>query len=297
LLVAPRTRRARAAALAVALAAPAVLGTAAPAFASAGGSAVVSAVVSDGNVHVQSTKGLSRVTVVLCDGHTVVADSWAGEQLSGDIAVDGIVEAVFIHSGDNTTDDAQALLALLAGADEVQGDSTGAVALYDADACKPEVVVPPGGNQNNDDQNQNQNNNNDDQNQNQNNNDGGTAGPNGTSDPVSDPSVDPTLIIHSDPAPPTTTTGDPAPAANPPADTTVLGATLERPVLPTTGSPAADPAVTPAAAPAVESSLLAHTGSDHTQDLLLFGLGCLGAGVLALAAGRRRRPTSASSAG
>ena len=68
-----RSRSAGFAGLALALAVPLVAAYAAPAFA-AGDDAVVSAAITAGNVHVESTKGLSRVTVVLCDGTTVVAD-------------------------------------------------------------------------------------------------------------------------------------------------------------------------------------------------------------------------------
>lgn len=103
-----------------------------------GGSAVVGATVGETSVTVTSTKGLSRVTIVTCD-EVLVFDSWEGEQLNAIIPVEGTVEAVFIHSGDNTTSDAQDLLADLAGDDAVKGNSTGAVAYYNADACQPEV--------------------------------------------------------------------------------------------------------------------------------------------------------------
>jgi hypothetical protein len=128
-------------ALALALATPLAL-AASPVFA-AGDDAVVDADVTPGNVHVSSTKGLSRVTVVLCDGSTVVANSWGGST-SGDVAVDGIVRAVFIHSGNNTTDEAEALLEALAGPDALSGESTGAIAVDDADACDPDEIIDNG---------------------------------------------------------------------------------------------------------------------------------------------------------
>jgi len=111
-----------------------------------GGSAVVNAVVhANGDIDLTSTKGLSRVTVVLCTGVTVVFDNWNGEQLAATVHVDGAVRAVFIHSGDNTTAEAQALLALLAGADAVKGDSTGAIAFNSDEACQPTTTTtqPP----------------------------------------------------------------------------------------------------------------------------------------------------------
>ncbi len=114
-----RSRSARLAALA--LAAATSLAYAGPAFAG-GSDADVTAVVTATNVHVTSSKGLSRVTVVFCGGDTLVADSWGGEQKIGDIVVNGVVQAVFIHSGNNTTTEAQDLLAELAGADEVKGE-------------------------------------------------------------------------------------------------------------------------------------------------------------------------------
>jgi hypothetical protein len=54
---------------------PFTLAAATPAFA-AGDDAVVDATVTTGNVHVQSTKGLSRTTVVLCEVSLVVVRLW-----------------------------------------------------------------------------------------------------------------------------------------------------------------------------------------------------------------------------
>ncbi|HEY4409295.1 MAG TPA: hypothetical protein VGO87_05405, partial [Acidimicrobiia bacterium] len=273
-----------------ALAAPVLLATATPAFASGesttalltspvSGTATTftwSYVFNQGDGH-----GLSNIAIGFCSADiladVVSAGPSGGVFTSGDVpgghtgfgpgvkfgvtATTGTLTVTFGHSH-----------AISAGSLRVEshsgdGQTGDEITTAAGPSCQSdEVVTPPGGNQPT----------------------GGTAGPNGTPNTDSEP----TLIITSDPAP-TSTTEDPAPAANPPAgDTTVLGATLEKPALPATASPADDPAV----APAVQSTL-ANTGSDHTQGLLRFGLGFLGAGVLALAAGRRRRTTSVSSAG
>lgn len=101
-----------------------------------GGSAIVGAVVIEGGVTVTSTKDLSRVTVVLCDGTVLVNPDAPGNEYF--FEVDGTVRAVFVHSGNNTTAEAEALLELLGG--KVSGNSTGAIALNDEDACDE---VPP----------------------------------------------------------------------------------------------------------------------------------------------------------
>lgn len=110
-----------------------------------GGDAVVAATVVDGGVDISSTKGLSRVTVVLCDGTVLVFDSWDEDQLTAELRFEGVIEAVFIHSGNNTSADAEELLAELGGDDAVKGNSTGAIALHDEDACTPTTTTtePP----------------------------------------------------------------------------------------------------------------------------------------------------------
>jgi len=294
LLTFPRSRRARAA-LALTLAGPLGAAFAAPAFAvpasSAGDSAEVHAIVTDGNVHVTSTKGLSKVTVVLCGGGTVVADNWNRAE-SGDVPVDGVVEAVFIHSGDNTTTDAEALLALLTG-DVVHGDSTGVTAVYDEHACDEpggDVVDNGGGGDNGDGGGEVIDNGGDGDN-----GDGGGevidngGDDNGNDDDNGDGTdTDPVLVIHSDPAP--TTNSDPAPTSSTPdpaAETVVLGTTLERATV--------DPVVPAVAvlgdtvAPAAE---LPRTGSD-VQPLLALALSLI-AGGSALRAVSCRRTRSAS---
>jgi hypothetical protein len=135
-----RSRSARLAALALAAATPVVASYAAPAFAD-GNDADVTADVSATNVHVTSSKGLSRVTIVFCGGGTQVADKWGPQQKIGDIVVDGVVQAVFIHSGNNTTPQAQDLLTDLAGADEVNGESTGEIAFHEESVCDETTVI------------------------------------------------------------------------------------------------------------------------------------------------------------
>ena len=135
-----RSRSIRFAALALVATTPLVASYAAPAFADGGDAEVsITLPMEPGVVEVHSTKGLSRTTVVLCDGSLVVIPSWAGDPTDGEVEVSGPVRAVFIHSGNNTTNAAETLLESLApGA--VNGNSTGAVA-YDK-ACTTEN---PGG--------------------------------------------------------------------------------------------------------------------------------------------------------
>jgi LPXTG-motif cell wall-anchored protein len=91
------------------------------------------------------------------------------------------------------------------------------------------------------------------------------------------------LLIATDPAP-TTTVVAPASDVNPAPTTTgsptaVLGVDMDQPA----------PAV-------VHSGLLAHTGTDHTMSLSWLALSLLAAGLVLIAA-FRRRIRSASSAG
>ena len=105
-----------------------------------GGSAVVGATVNgNGTVTVTSTKDLSRITAVLCvDGEiVVVVPSEDAPGKTWTFEVDGSVIAVFVHSGNNTTAAAEALLKALGG--KVSGNSTGAIAFHDANAeCEEE---------------------------------------------------------------------------------------------------------------------------------------------------------------
>lgn len=201
-----------------------------------GDTAVVLAAIIDGGVHVQSTKGLSRVTVVLCTGATVVFDSWDGEQLSADLQVEGTVEAVLIHSGDNTTAEAQALLTLLAGADAVKGNSTGAIGFNNPDACVPTTTTtqPP------------------------------VVTTTTTAPPVTTTTTEPPAVTTTTTAPSTTVTTVAPPATDTPAPSTdVLGTQVTQPAgstgdLPFTGS---------------NSALLAILGGGLVlAGLILFGL-------------------------
>jgi hypothetical protein len=274
-------------ALALALATPLAL-AASPVFA-AGDDAVVDADVTPGNVHVSSTKGLSRVTVVLCDGSTVVANSWGGST-SGDVAVDGIVRAVFIHSGNNTTDEAEALLEALAGPDALSGESTGAIAVDDADACDPDEIIDNGDDEiidngddeiidngddevidNGDDDNGGGNR---DENGDPNNGDGNNGGGGNTD-------TTPVVVVVSDPAP-----GSSAPStpADPAPSTSVLGGNVEQ--IPTVVMGATLEA----------GAELPRTGSGDVVPLMRLALSLVGAG-LALRTVSSRRIRSASSPG
>lgn len=239
------------------------------------------AVVTDGNVRVQSTKGLSRVTVVLCDGITVVADSWAGDQKTGDVAVSGTVQAVFIHSGDNTTAAAQKLLASLAGGSAVKGNSTGAIAFHDDDACdEPEVTTTTttsgsttttttgssttttttGSSTT-------------------------TTTTNGstTSTTSSTSSTTSTSVPTGSSSTTTTTAAGGGTTTTTEPQTLVLGETLTRPDNP--------------AAAAVSPGAMARTGAGHVMFLVTLGLGLMGIGVALVSVFRRRRALSASSPG
>ncbi|HEU5449058.1 MAG TPA: hypothetical protein VFW57_08605, partial [Acidimicrobiia bacterium] len=123
-----RSRSARFAALALAVTTPLVASFATPAFADGSDADVTAEINDDGDVVVTSSKGLSRTTVVLCNGSIVVVPSWVGGPTSGVVDVDGVVRAVFVHSGNNTTDEAIARLEFLSpGASN--GESTGEIAL------------------------------------------------------------------------------------------------------------------------------------------------------------------------
>jgi LPXTG-motif cell wall-anchored protein len=281
-----RSRSTRFAALALAVSAPLTLATISTAFA-AGDDADVTATFPAGQpntVHVHSSKNLSRVTVVLCDGHVIVADKWDGTD--GDITFDGTVEAVFIHSGNNTTEEAKSLLAQLApGADH--GESTGELAYPEkAEDVGKACEDPADGNndeQNNDDQQNNDQQNNDQQNNDQQNNDqqnndqqnsdtGNTGGENSNLSPedISDPA--PVISIASDPT----------------LGTTVLGETFDN----SDPSPAPAPAVAPtgvAGENVQAGGELPRTGSAHFQFLVTLGLSLLAAGVALQAAFRRNR--------
>ncbi|HEV7535287.1 MAG TPA: hypothetical protein VGP90_06605 [Acidimicrobiia bacterium] len=305
----------------MALAAPAVLGTATPAFASGESTSAVLTSPASGSASTftwtyafnqGAGHGLSNIAIGFCSADILADVVSAGpsggiftDQVPGGHSgfgpgvkfdttnVTGTLTVTFAHphaisagglqiqshSGDGRTGDT---ITTAAGPGGCPSDAV-VPPVVTPPVVTPPVVTPPGDDET-----------------------GGNAGSDGTPNSDDPP---PQVIIHSDPAPTvtrdpaptvttdpttTTTTGDPAPAANPPAeDTTVLGATLEKPALPTTGSPVDDPAV----APAVQSNL-AHTGSDHLMLLVRLGEGLLLAGVLALAAGfRRRRNRSVSSAG
>lgn len=273
------SRSARFAGVALVIATPLLAATALPALA-AGDTADVDAVVTAGNVHVNSTKGLSRVTVVLCNGGIVVADSWSVDQKSADLEIDGIVQAVFIHSGDNTTADAQALLARLASPDAVKGDSTGAIAFHDEDACDTTPTDSGGGSDGGDD----------------NDGDGRTRGENGDdtgtppaattdTDTASVSETDPVLVIHSDPAPSPVTDpvvlvigSDPAPAT--------VG-------LPVTAGPTAEIPTSVLGGSLAGGGELPRTGTGDAQPLMRLGL-CLVAGGLAVRASSRRIRSASS---
>jgi LPXTG-motif cell wall-anchored protein len=250
-----RSRSARLAALALAAATP--FAFAGPAFAT--GADLVTAVVIENNVHVTSTKGLSKVTVVYCDGTIVVSDSWSNGQETGDVAIDDVVQAVFVHSGSNTTLEAEALLALLAGPGAVDGKSTGAIALDQQAACDETTVIVVIDDDDDDDTTVI-----DDT-------DTGNRDDNGDGE-----NSDPVISIASDPAP----------------VTSVLGVTLEKPADPA-------PALAPTAVDGstLEAAVeLPRTGSDQVQFLSGLGLALLAAGV-ALKGATSKRIRSASSPG
>lgn len=255
-----RSRSARFAALALAAATPLVASYAAPAFADGSDADVTASFGKPGFVTVSSSKGLSRVTIVTCDGDLVVADSWNGAQL-GDVAVDGDVRAVFIHSGNNTTDEAQALLELLApGASN--GSSTGEIAFDES--CEDASDDDDSDDDDSDDD--------------------------GSDDDGSDDDSDDTTTVSpidvSDPDPVTTTAG---PSTNPTPSTDVLGVTVEKASSPANTDVLGQTVPQPAAE-------LPRTGAVHLQFLTTLALTLLAAGI-ALRAAFGRRIRSASSPG
>jgi hypothetical protein len=261
-----RSRSARFAALALAITTPLVATYGLPAFA-ADEPAVVSAEVDldEGVVTVTSDKGLSRVTVVLCDGTVIVSDDWAEDQLTGEVEIGGAVRAVFIHSGNNTTDAAEDLLDSLApGA--VNGNSTGAIAIDQA-CTQPENEEEENGGGNNGGGNNGGGNNGGGNNTGEGNN-GGDNNTGGGNAGVS--------------------------SENP--STIVLGVRLEDPNTPAAPAPTAAPApATPVAGNNLEiaGGQLPRTGSVHVQFLMTLALSLIAAGVMLRAAfGRRIRPAS-----
>jgi hypothetical protein len=347
LLASPRTRRARAAALALAITAPAVLAAASPAFAAGESTAALLSSPASGSAKTftwsyafdqDGAHGLSNIAVRFCSADiladVVSAGPSAGVFTSGDVpgghtgfgpgvkfgvtAPTGTLTVTFAHSHPISA----AGLSIQSHSGDGQTGDTVTTAAGPGGCPSDPVATPPGGstdpsgsagtgtpsNPTGTDTPSNpaggdtpSNPSGGDTPSNPSGGDttpdtggnGGIDGPDGSANP------EPTLIIHSDPAPSNPTPSistDPAPATTtPPSDseTLVLGETIEKPVVTSTGSDGDGPAV----APAVESAALAHTGSDHAGDLVRFGLGFLGAGVLALTAGGRRRNRSVPSAG
>ena len=274
-----RSRSARFAALALVAATPLVASYAAPAFADGSDAEVGVEFDDDGDVHVSSSKGLSRVTVVLCDGSVVVADSWGGA-MTGEVDVDGDVRAVFIHSGNNTTEEAQDRLDELApGA--VNGGSTGEIAFDES--CDED----PGDDGTDDDDDSDDDDSDDDDS-------GDDGSDDGSDDDGSDDADDDTTVTPTDISDPAPKKDDPAPAVttNPAPETTVLGVTIEK---------ASNPAPAPATSPVVDSNTLSAGGElprtgASVQFLMTLALSLIAAGA-ALRAAFGRRIRSASSPG
>jgi hypothetical protein len=275
-----RSRSARFAALALALT-PLSLAVASPAFADNGNDDTtvwITEPMVPGVVGVHSSKDLSKVTVVLCGGDYIVADHWNGQD--GEVQVgDGVVQAVFIHAGNNTNPaDEQLLLDLTDDPQAVDGSSTGAKAYYDKDAC-----VPGDDGTNDDDTND------DDTNHDGSNHDGSNHDGTNNDD---DTTVQLTVITddHQPVKTTETSSSDPAPKSE------VLGVTLTDGNNPApAAAPAASPAVSGnnAVAPAAE---LPHTGAGNIQFLMALALSLLAAGVALRAAfGRRIRSASSPS--
>ena len=295
-----RSRSARKAGIAALAVAAPILASATPVFA-VGDDAEVHAdlTTTPGSVHLTSTKGLSRTTIVLCGGATLVIPSWAGDVLSGDVPIPsgGIVRAVFQHSGNNTTAAAKTLLADLAGDSAVSGNSTGAIA-YDApDACNTDGGNTDGGNTDggntdggNTDGGNTDGGNTDGENTDGGNTDGGNTdggntdtggdrGEDGGETPAPVTVTDPAPTTTSDPAP--TTTGDPAPTTASPADPAPAT------VLPITAQPAGEIPTLVLGETVVRGGELPRTGSGDVQPLMLMALSLVGTG-LALRAGSQR---------
>ena len=267
-----RSRSARFAAIALAVTTPVVASFATPAFADGSDADVTATINEDGDVAVTSSKGLSRTTVVLCDGSIVVIPSWSGDATSGVVDVDGVVRAVFVHSGNNTTPEAIAFLESLSpGASN--GESTGELA-YD-EPCDED---PDGDSDDDDDSGDDDDDSGDDDDD------------SGDDDDDSGDDDDDTTVTPTDTSGPGTTGG---PSTNAPSSD-VLGVTIEK-----ASNPA--PAPAPATSPAVDSNTLSAGGElprtgASVQFLVTLALTLLAAGVT-LRATFTRRIRSASSPG
>lgn len=106
-----------------------------------GGTAVVDAEVDGTVVVATSTKDISHVTIAVCvEGSIefIKHDDLDGKEFEVDVEA-GVVVAVFVKSGQNTTTVAEELLVALGGV--LNGQSTGDIAYYDEDAknnCVPD---------------------------------------------------------------------------------------------------------------------------------------------------------------
>ena len=323
MLVAPRTRRARAAALSLALAAPIVAAIAAPAFASGESASAVLTSPTTGSASTftwsytfdQGTgHGLSNVAIGFCSAGILADVVSAGPSgtiyTSGDVAGGhtgfgpGVKFAVTDTTGTLTVTFAHPQ-AIAAGSVQVQSHSgDGQTGDTITTAAGPACPTDPGTNDPGTTSNDPGTTSNDPGAT----TNSGTPGDNGDNpqpqtiiddrgnanangDPVGDPNPSTggtQTPTSSDPAP---STPSPSVAVDPAPATVVLGETLVK-----TGEPAVEAAPAPTA---VHSSELAHTGAGDVGSGLELGFGLLAAGLAlrAASARRNRSTTSASSAG
>jgi len=306
LLLAPRSRRARAAALGLALAAPILAATAAPAFATGESANAVLTSPASGSATTFTwsytfgggTHGLSNIAVGFCSDAILADVTSAGP--SGDAFTNGDVQGGHDGFGPGVKFDITAATgtftvtfnhphAISADSLRVQshsGDGTtgDAVTTADGPSCSSDSGSTDTGSGSTDNGSGTTDNGGDTQQQTITDNHGNDADGNQTGGSQT----------SGDPAPSTPTpsvTSDPAPT------TAVLGETVVKTDDPAPAAPA--PALAPASSPAptaVPGSELARTGAGDIDAGLELGFGLLAAG-LALRAFAARRRTSASSIG
>ncbi len=314
LLLAPRSRRARAAALSLALAAPILAATATPAFASGESTNAVLTSPASGSATTFTwsytfgggTHALSNIAIGFCSAAILADVHTAG---SYTVFTTGDVKGGHDGFGPGVKFDLTAATgtftvtfdtphAIAAGSVRVQSHSgdgqtgdiittaagpscstdTGSVPTPPADtppANTPPADTPPAANGDNPQQQTIVDNHGHDADGNQ------TGGSQTSGDPA--PSA-PTPSITSDPAP----------------TTAVLGETVVKTDDPAPADPAPAPALAPASAPAptaVEGAALAHTGANDVDGRVELGFGLLGLGLVLRAISARRRHSSASSIG
>lgn len=314
MLLAPRSRRARAAALGLALAAPIVAATATPAFASGESTNAVLTSPASGSATTFTwsytfgggTHGLSNIAIGFCSADILADVSSGGVFSTGDVkgghdgfgpgvkfdltAATGTFTVTFDHPHAISADS----LRVQSHSGDGQTGDTVTTAAGPSCSSDPGTTNNDPGTTNNDPGTTN--------------NDPGTTNNDpGTTNGGDDPQPQTITDNHGNDADGnqsggSQTSGDPAPStptpsvtSDPAPTTVVLGETVVKTDDPAPAAPA--PALVPTSAPtAVQGSTLARTGANDVEGRVELGFGLLAAGV-ALRGLFARRRNSASSAG